>query len=409
MKWSVVLSAAAVLIFLLLPFSNTAEASLGYRAVTPRERAWSIPRGPRTTPGDPYIENKLALKEIWGRETPGVPLREGTRIDAYQGAYHVVEPGDTLWLISRRYNTTVSHLMEENELNSDLIFPGQAFLIPEDMPEDTGPPGDSPDPGNNPPGGTFPTPGNGPATGDIGVPDPGTPTEAGPPTETAPPTEVGPPTEAGPGPGDSPGPGGSLSTRGIVYTVVRGDTLSALANRYQTSVQAIRETNRLNSDLLMVDQLLVIPENSLEPADFQVPREEAREGYGEYLEWPLASLLFNVGAVAEVTDLDTGMTFTVKRLGGGNHADVEPLTAKDTEILRQVYGGTWSWQARAILVQVEGRTLAASMNGMPHSIQTIHNNNFPGHICFHFLNSRTHNTNSIDPGHQAMVKKAAGL
>ncbi len=43
---------------------------------------------------------------------------------------HQVVPGDTLWLISQRYNTTVSALTGINRLNGTTIYPGQVLYIP---------------------------------------------------------------------------------------------------------------------------------------------------------------------------------------------------------------------------------------------------------------------------------------
>ncbi|MCL4439546.1 MAG: glycosyl hydrolase, partial [Firmicutes bacterium] len=89
-------------------------------------------------------------------------------------------------------------------------------------------------------------------------------------------------------------------------------------------------------------------------------------------------------------------------------ADNEPLTTADTAVMKEIFGGEWSWDRRAVLVYVDGQVIAGSMAGMPHSIKTIYDNDFPGHFDLHFLNSRTHFDNSIDPEHQKMVQKAAG-
>lgn len=43
---------------------------------------------------------------------------------------YVVQAGDSLWLISRRYNTTVDAIMRLNGLTSDLLNIGQVLLIP---------------------------------------------------------------------------------------------------------------------------------------------------------------------------------------------------------------------------------------------------------------------------------------
>jgi len=40
-------------------------------------------------------------------------------------------------------------------------------------------------------------------------------------------------------------------------------------------------------------------------------------------------------------------------------------------------------------VVINGRTIAASLNGMPHAGSTRHNN-MNGHVCLHFLGSSTH-------------------
>ena len=42
---------------------------------------------------------------------------------------HQVAPGDTLWLISQRYNTTVAELLASNRLTSSTIYPGQVLSI----------------------------------------------------------------------------------------------------------------------------------------------------------------------------------------------------------------------------------------------------------------------------------------
>lgn len=115
---------------------------------------------------------------------------------------------------------------------------------------------------------------------------------------------------------------------------------------------------------------------------------------------------FCAGATAVVTDVKTGITYTVRRIGGSNHADVEPLTAFDAWQMYRIYNKNWSWSRRAVVVTIGGKNIAASINGMPHGGESITNNNFVGHSCIHFTNSRTHGTNRVDPDHQAAVKTA---
>lgn len=110
-------------------------------------------------------------------------------------------------------------------------------------------------------------------------------------------------------------------------------------------------------------------------------------------------------ATFQVKDIKTGKVFTVKRWSGVNHADCEPATAKDTSIMKSIFGH-WSWRRRPILVKYKGHVYAASMNGMPHGTQTIKNNNFEGHFCIHFTGSKTHGTKKVDSAHQSCVKTA---
>ena len=194
------------------------------------------------------------------------------------------------------------------------------------------------------------------------------------------------------------------------YEVKSGDTLWRIAYNNDITVEELKSANDLNSNIIQPGQALEIPGSTgsqiENPGDEQPSSEEISKG--EYLDWSQARNIYSVGSTATVTDVSTGLTFSVKRRGGTNHADSEPLTAEDTAIMKEIYG-TWSWETRAIILSVDGRNIAASMNGKPHGGQNIHNNNFPGHFCIHFKNSRTHNSNSIHSGHQASVKRAAGL
>lgn len=131
--------------------------------------------------------------------------------------------------------------------------------------------------------------------------------------------------------------------------------------------------------------------------------------YGEYMEWGEVAKLFPRYGNAEVVDLDTGLRFSVQRRGGTYHADVQPLTAGDTGVMKQIYGGRWSWKRRAVLVLAGGRQIAGSMNGMPHGGGHIRGNDFPGHFCIHFRGSRLHINGREDLAHGMMVFKAAGM
>lgn len=159
---------------------------------------------------------------------------------------------------------------------------------------------------------------------------------------------------------------------------------------------------------------------------------DAEVTYGELLDWwSEVDSIFYRGAEAKVIDLWTGKSFNIMRTYGRNHADCETLTADDTKIMKEIWGGTWSWNRRPVIAITGEKRIAASMAGMPHAgldnkpanvtvsgrstgygtginLDTIKDNNMNGHFDVHFLNSRTHCTNKVDSAHQKMVKQAAG-
>lgn len=165
------------------------------------------------------------------------------------------------------------------------------------------------------------------------------------------------------------------------------------------------------------------------PADKKVSSETQKTNY--LLPWfNTVNNLFAIGDTATVYDIDSGLSFKVKRTYGHNHADCEALTARDTAIMKKVFGGEWSWTRRAVIISVNGKKIAASIAGMPHAgrdkyaankyissrsggygrgenLDAVKGNNMNGHFDIHFYGSRTHDTNRIDSEHQKMVKKAA--
>ncbi|MCL7746724.1 LysM peptidoglycan-binding domain-containing protein [Halalkalibacter alkaliphilus] len=307
---------------------------------------------------------------------------------------YTVVSGDTLSGIASRFNTTAAALRQANNLTSDMIFVGQVLTI------------------------------NGTST-----------------------------------------PSNSQATSTTAYTVVAGDTLFLIANRFNTTVNALRQANNLTSDTIRVGQVLTIPSAGGTPSNnqavtktetthtvrsgdtmwgislqygipfnellsfnnmsdrstlsvgqtirvpvYHVPiRPVVSERHGELLDWwTEARYVFSTGKVATITDFDTGRTFQVRHTMGGNHADSEPLTARDAQIMREIWGGSYSWTPRAIIVEVDGRKLAAAMHSFPHGDQVIRDNNYNGHFCIHFLNSQRHNDGQVQESMQTQVIRAAG-
>ena len=120
------------------------------------------------------------------------------------------------------------------------------------------------------------------------------------------------------------------------------------------------------------------------------------------------------GRTYKVVDFNTGKSYNMTRVGGQKHADVAPKTKKDTQIFKSTFGGSWSWDRRAVIVYVGGEAIAASVNGEPHGSTGVPGNGMNlasgklQQVCIHFLNSRTHIRNMRDSAHQYQVRRAAG-
>ena len=110
--------------------------------------------------------------------------------------------------------------------------------------------------------------------------------------------------------------------------------------------------------------------------------------------------------VARVIDVETKKSYYVKRVGGYNHADVQPIDAENTAVMKSLYNGEWSWTRRPVWVEINGTYVAASINGMPHGYSLIEGNDMDGHTCIHFLLSKTHGTKRVDEAHQNAVATA---
>ncbi|NTV89245.1 MAG: peptidoglycan-binding protein, partial [Clostridiales bacterium] len=132
--------------------------------------------------------------------------------------------------------------------------------------------------------------------------------------------------------------------------------------------------------------------------------------------------ILSKGTTATVYDIETGLSFKIKRTYGHNHADCETLTAADTKVMKKIYGGEWSWTRRAVIVTVGDTKIAASMAGMPHAgsdkssankyissrsggygrgqnLDAVKGNGMSGVFDLHFYGSRTHNSGRVDSKH----------
>lgn len=378
-----------------------------------------------------FVSETLGMKVEWDGHTKTVSINEDM-------VKHKVAQGDTLLTLAGSYGVHVDEIKKVNHLNSDVLYVGQEIEIPRSA---------------------------GPSINVHVVQEGETLSEIAERNGMT----VDQLMEINHLPDEKLLVGQTLQlesqteTRMITHKVTAGETLLGLAERYNTDMETIKKLNNLNTDNLFINQTLLFPSDSFIPGmnsisyitheiksgdniwdlsvQYGIPMKELLEvnnmtmssmlslgqkltvpvhyialkqvvspNHGEHLDWwTEAQYLFPINAVASVTDLETGTTFNVKRTVGANHADSEPLTAEDAAIIKQVWGGSYSWKERAVIVEIAGRKIAASMSSMPHDVQYITNNNFNGHFDIHFKNSTRHKDGRTDYDHQEKINIAAGV
>lgn len=123
----------------------------------------------------------------------------------------------------------------------------------------------------------------------------------------------------------------------------------------------------------------------------------------EPLEWNTCDYFFPKGAYGVIYDILTGTSIRVYRLGGTNHAELEPYSAEDTQLLLNACGGQFSWDSRPVLLLAGNHVAPAAINTMPHGDQSITTNNYDGQFCLHLKGSTTHGTESVNVNHQQAI------
>lgn len=351
--------AAIAIIFVLIP-AQVALADFMY-TVKKGDTLWILSNRFNTTIEGIKKANGLTASLIISGQTLCIPQQVPPQYAGTEGVYHTVKSGESLYIIARRYGTTVEKLIKLNGLTSTEIYPGQLLQVA-DFFKYTIRPGDS----------LFLIARRFGTTVDRLMSfNKLSSTEIWAGSVLKVPVSDG---EVSRSAGNNSPPPDLKRVDGWInvppgvklYYPVLGDNLWKIANMFRTSKPAIIETNHLQSELIMPGQALFVPVGSKNAVTgIDVAPVPAPEGYGELLEWKLASWLFPPESKGILRDLVSGLEFRIFRLGGSNHADCEPLTTSDTKIMKQIFGGQWSWRTRAALLKVNGRIIACSMAGMP--------------------------------------------
>jgi len=349
------------------------------------------------------IGQKLVIPAPTAQQTQPTPQPEqpATTPTAGQTNTYTVISGDVLWKIADRFKVSIQAIVDANQLTSYSLNIGQVLVIPQN-------------------GTSTPT---APSTSTPSTTEPtSTPTEQPEspttvePEETPVTTPETPPADSSETVSEQPAPeqepvaepeqdSDEPWVEMVDYKVQQGDTAWSISIDHGIPMTEFLQVNKLGSNAyLSIGQIVKIPVHHVPELDTPGSR------YGEFLDWFTgAQYVFPINTEATVIDFKTGKQFQVKRTIGAFHSDTEPLTAADSAIIKEIWGGNFSWAVRPVIVEVDGRRLAASMSSMPHDIEYIKDNAFDGHFDIHFLNSLRHKDSQIDPSHQAAIKIAAGI
>ena len=93
-----------------------------------------------------------------------------------------------------------------------------------------------------------------------------------------------------------------------------------------------------------------------------------------------------VGQTIVVFDPVAKLQWELKFYSLGRHADSEPKTLADTQIMFKAFGNTNTWTPKAVYVKLpSGAWTLAAMHNVPHLSGSVQNNGFDGHLCVHFF------------------------
>jgi LysM repeat protein len=204
--------------------------------------------------------------------TPLTPTRTATPLPA--GSFHyTVQAGDQLLALARRFGVTTSAIRSANRLTSDTLFAGQVLVIPAPFPTAT-----------LAPGAQFYVVQPGDQLLRIarrfGITLSALKAANGLASDTLQPGQV----LTIPGPTATPTPSRTptaLPTNYVAYVVERGNRLAQIAAMYGVTVEAIKTANGLRSDTIVPGWTLAIPNPATRPVPYTVQRGDTLTGLAE--------------------------------------------------------------------------------------------------------------------------------
>jgi peptidoglycan DL-endopeptidase LytE len=119
MKQKVITLATATVVSAVLFQSSASAATI---KVKPGDTLWGLSRQYQTTVEKIKSANGLTSDRIYIGQQLYIP--EKTSVNSY-----TVKPGDSLWKIARQFNMSVSELKALNGLTRDLIYPNQVLKV----------------------------------------------------------------------------------------------------------------------------------------------------------------------------------------------------------------------------------------------------------------------------------------
>ncbi len=203
---------------------------------------WSIANKYNTTVNELKSVNALTSNNLQIGQVLTIP--GATPQPPTTGNTYTVKSGDSLWTIANRYNTTVNILKSLNGLTSDNLSVGQVIKLP-------GSDGNAPTESNTytvKSGDSLWTIANkyGTTVNNLKTLN----------NLTSNSLSIGQVLRV---PSSEAGENGGTPTTGNTYTVKAGDSLWNIANRYNTTVNAIKSLNGLTNDALQIGMTLLIP------------------------------------------------------------------------------------------------------------------------------------------------------